>query len=249
MSGVNVKIELSTVKIVGTIRAVTDDQRPYHHGDLAHALREAAVQVIAEKGPAGFSLREVARRAGVSHAAPAHHFGDTRGLLTSIAVEAFQYLHAEMAAVTARYPDPRERCVQMGVAYVRAGIEHPAHCAVLFRKDLVDTDDPDYQIWGDLAYNDLRGTLVALRDAYRADLDVETASRLAWSSMQGLITLYPSMQEMCGAHGTEIGTTLEVAEQFARLLVDGFTAGPASAPPDSPSPDSPSPRSRKSRTT
>jgi AcrR family transcriptional regulator len=237
MSGVNVKIELTNVKITGRIRRVTDDQRPYHHGDLAQALRCAAVDVINEKGPAGFSLREVARRAGVSHAAPAHHFGDTRGLLTAIAVEAFQHLDAEMTAVTEQYPEPRERFIQMGIAYVRAGITHPAHCAVLFRNDLVDVDDPAYQMWGDRAYGHLRDKISAIRDAYRPDLDVETASRLSWAAMQGLITLYPSMVGMAGNHSAPIGPQLEVAEQFARLLLDGLIGTPSP----------PSPPSRKSR--
>ena len=64
----------------------------YHHGDLPAALRAATAQLVAEKGPSGFSLREVARRAGVSHAAPAHHFGDAEGMLTSVAAEGFATL-------------------------------------------------------------------------------------------------------------------------------------------------------------
>ena len=61
------------------------DKKPYHHRNLPAVLREVTAELVSERGPAGFSLREVARRAGVSHAAPAHHFGDTRGLLTSLA--------------------------------------------------------------------------------------------------------------------------------------------------------------------
>ena len=64
----------------------------YHHGDLPNALRRAAVEVIEERGLGAFSLREVARRAGVSHTAPAHHFGDMRGLLTSVAIEGFDII-------------------------------------------------------------------------------------------------------------------------------------------------------------
>ena len=75
--------KLNSVKTDGS-------DRPYHHGALRPALLAAAEAVIAERGVDGFSLRETARRAGVSPAAPAHHFGDARGLLTALATEAFR---------------------------------------------------------------------------------------------------------------------------------------------------------------
>ncbi|NBO21074.1 MAG: TetR/AcrR family transcriptional regulator, partial [Rhodobacteraceae bacterium] len=68
------------------------DEKPYHHGDLATALIAAAHQELSEQGAAGFSLRRVARRAGVSHAAPAHHFGDAAGLLAALAAQGFRRL-------------------------------------------------------------------------------------------------------------------------------------------------------------
>ena len=79
-----------------TVTSATDR---YHHGDLPNALLRAAVEVIEERGLGAFSQREVARRAGVSHNAPAHHFGDTRGLLTSLAIQGFEVLHAATTAV------------------------------------------------------------------------------------------------------------------------------------------------------
>ncbi len=68
------------------------DTRAYHHGDLRRALLAAALEAIEESGPAALSLRDLARRAGVSHAAPAHHFGDKAGLLTALAAEGFDLL-------------------------------------------------------------------------------------------------------------------------------------------------------------
>ncbi|HEY4419033.1 MAG TPA: TetR family transcriptional regulator, partial [Pseudonocardia sp.] len=65
---------------------------PYHHGDLRRALLDTALQAVAEQGPAAISLRDVARRAGVSHAAPTHHFGDKTGLLTALAAEGWSLL-------------------------------------------------------------------------------------------------------------------------------------------------------------
>ena len=72
------------------------DVRPYHHGDLPRALLEAALQAIVEVGPAAVSLRDLARRTGVSHAAPAHHFGDKAGLLTAVATDGFRRLAATL---------------------------------------------------------------------------------------------------------------------------------------------------------
>src|SRR5918994_1639788 len=71
---------------------VVDMTRPYHHGDLRRTLLAAAVDAIAESGPTALSLRDLARRAGVSHAAPAHHFGDKAGLLTALAAEGYELL-------------------------------------------------------------------------------------------------------------------------------------------------------------
>jgi AcrR family transcriptional regulator len=71
---------------------MTSSARPYHHGDLRRAVLDAAVAAIAESGPAALSLRDLARRAEVSHAAPAHHFGDKAGVLTALAAEGYALL-------------------------------------------------------------------------------------------------------------------------------------------------------------
>src|SRR5215208_779795 len=120
----------------------------YHHGDLPNALRRAAVDVIVERGLGGFSLREVARRAGVSHTAPAHHFGDVRGLLTSVAEEGFVLLHDASEAAVAGGGAPVERLAALGEAYVGMARLHPAHCEVMFRTDLVDENDDGVQTCG-----------------------------------------------------------------------------------------------------
>ncbi|MEP6299450.1 MAG: TetR/AcrR family transcriptional regulator, partial [Ilumatobacter sp.] len=105
---------------------------PYHHGDLPHTLRAAAVDVIVDKGLGAFSLREVARRAGVSHAAPGYHFGDVRGLLTAVAIEGFETLYAETSTAASGVEDPVERLEAIGRGYVRVGVRHPGHCEVMF---------------------------------------------------------------------------------------------------------------------
>ena len=113
--------------------------QPYHHGDLRRAVLTAAVEAIDESGPAGISLRDLARRAGVSHAAPAHHFGDKAGLLTALAVEGYDMLADAVIAAHRRTGD----LVETGVAYVRFAVDHRAHFEVMFRPDLYRADDPE----------------------------------------------------------------------------------------------------------
>ncbi|NUW33283.1 TetR/AcrR family transcriptional regulator [Nonomuraea sp. SMC257] len=110
-------------------------QNGYHHGNLRRAVLDAALEAITESGPAGWSLRELARRAGVSHAAPAHHFGDKTGLLTAVAAEGF-----------GMFADALERAgddaLEVGVAYVRFAVGHRPYFEVMFRPELYRADDP-----------------------------------------------------------------------------------------------------------
>ena len=196
--------------------------RPYHRGDLDQTLKDAAVQLINEVGPAGFSLREVARRAGVSHAAPAHHFGDSRGLLTAIAVDAFKTLDRAIVEATAGVTDPRDQLLVMARAYVRTGFTYPAHAAIVFRTDLVDCDDPGYQHAGLVAYGHLQSVLQQVHDLSNPTLDVLNATRLAWSAMQGLLTLYQNMERLSEVTGEALPEPEALAERFARLILDGI---------------------------
>ncbi|MBM3659019.1 MAG: TetR/AcrR family transcriptional regulator [Actinobacteria bacterium] len=196
----------------------------YHHGDLPNALRGAAAEVITEKGLGHFSLREVARRAGVSHAAPAHHFGDTTGLLTSLAVQGFDHLAQVLADATAGIDDPEDRLVAIGRGYVETGMRYPAHCQVMFRADVVDCDDPGYQEAGERAYAVLVDTVRAVGAAENLDLDVDMAADLCWSAMQGLLELYPNMVRRREASGLPPRDLEESITGFTRILLDGIRA-------------------------
>jgi len=159
----------------------------------------------------------------VSHAAPAHHFGDTRGLLTSIAVEAFRHLTESLVEAAESTDDPRVRLALIGRAYVELGEAHPGHCTVVFRGDLIDVTDPEYQEWSGRSYAMLQATLVDLAEHHNPELDVELATRLCWSAMQGLVTLHPSMVGMAASHGLPaVGPIGDVAELFGALLIGGL---------------------------
>src|SRR5918999_1058869 len=112
---------------------------PYHHGDLRRALLDTALEAVGELGPATLSLRDVARRAGVSHAAPTHHFRDKTALLTALAAEGWSLLADALGEATA---DGRD-FAELGVAYVVFATSHPAHFAVMRAPGLARGDDPD----------------------------------------------------------------------------------------------------------
>src|SRR5579871_2133171 len=116
--------------------------RPYHHGNLKQALLGAALELIAETGPRGFTLREAARRAGVSHNAPYRHFRDRDELLAAVATEGFDRLTKAMAGA-ARKVRPLDRLRRSGIAYVDFALRWPQHFAVMFDAPWTRLDYPE----------------------------------------------------------------------------------------------------------
>lgn len=153
-------------------------RRDYHHGDLRRALLQAAAAMIAAEGVQATSLRAVARRAGVSHAAPAHHFGDKAGLLAALAAEG----HERLAQRLATCADLRAA----GSAYVELASELPGHFAVMTRCDLADpARHPALAAAGERSFDEL------LRLARQAagGADPATVADLAWAAAHGLAVL------------------------------------------------------------
>ncbi len=108
------------------------DGVPYHHGDLRRTLVSAAVALLTETQDWGFSLREVARRAGVSHAAPYNHFSSKQDLLMEVAAAGFDLLRLRMQEAAAPARTPSAALHVIGAAYVRFGVENPAHYRLMF---------------------------------------------------------------------------------------------------------------------
>jgi AcrR family transcriptional regulator len=159
--------------------------RPYHHGDLQRTLLDAAVTEIEAAGTARLSLREIARRAGVSHAAPTHHFGDKAGLFTAIAVEGFRLLRES----TSQVADGPDGLLLTGIAYVEFALGHRAHFEVMFRPELYRVDDPDLVAAREASFAVLYTT--ARRGAgLGQEEDVTGLALAAWSVVHGFATLW-----------------------------------------------------------
>lgn len=192
------------------------------HGDLPDVLRGAAVDVILDKGLGAFSLREVARRAGVSHAAPGYHFGDVRGLLTSIAIEGFDTLYDETSGAASRFIDPVERLKAIGRAYVRVGVSHPAHCEVIFRDDVINADDERVRAAGLRAYGLLESTVAEIAEQHHSSIDVTDAARLCWAMVQGLVQLQSKFGQLDATLGMSPAAIEDRAERFTELILTGL---------------------------
>ncbi|MEA2315369.1 MAG: hypothetical protein QOI03_2061 [Solirubrobacteraceae bacterium] len=160
-------------------------KRPYHHGNLRRAVLDGALASIAAHGPAALSLRDVARRAGVSHAAPAHHFADKAGVLTAIAAEGYTLLADAMRDALA---DSGGDLVASGIAYIRFALGHRAHFEVMFRPELYRAEDPELASARQAAADVLLG---AVRDTLgdASDDEVWGGVLAAWSFTHGFATL------------------------------------------------------------
>ena len=196
---------------------MSDDGRRYHHGDLRRALIAEGVRAIDEVGPAQVSLRDLARRAGVSHAAPTHHFGDKAGLLTAIAVDGYHLLAERLRASWTQDHD----FLEVGVAYVLFAVEHRAHFEVMYRPELLRVDDPELVEARAKAAAMLYGPVSGVTE--RPPVEAGVA---AWSLVHGLATLW-----LHGLLPEAVGEDPEaLARRVARFLFQPGRQPQAQAP-------------------
>lgn len=165
-------------------------RRSYHHGDLSRALIDAARELIEADGPAAISLRGVARRAGVSAAAPYHHFKDKAELLHAVAREGWHSLAVALNAAREAAPLGRGRVTAVGVAYVTFALEHPALYQVMYEDARIAADLPDQTHDPEQgAFATVRRTLVDVAGEPDSRIDLEMATIAAWCAAHGLAEL------------------------------------------------------------
>jgi AcrR family transcriptional regulator len=164
--------------------------KPYHHGHLREALLKAAIQLVAEVGPAGFTLREVARRAGVSHNAPYRHFPDREDLLAAVAAQGFRELTQAMRHAAEQEPDPLGQLKRAGLAYVEFALRRPEHFAVMFDAPVSKRQTPDSAHAAEEAFGTLVGLVKSCQDEGRLPAgDLRQLALLAWSMVHGIAKL------------------------------------------------------------
>jgi AcrR family transcriptional regulator len=172
---------------------VSPPKRPYHHGDLRRALLDASLDLMEAEGLGALSLREVARRAGVTHQAPYHHFADKGALMAALVAEGFGLLRDEMLLQLAKAgPGAAARLAAIGVGYVGFALEHPAHFRVMFRPELAGTvTAPEQREVTTEAYRLLEESVAAcVAEGLASRADQQALVLLSWSLVHGLAALW-----------------------------------------------------------
>jgi AcrR family transcriptional regulator len=168
-------------------------ETPYHHGALREALLQAAERVLERDGLAGLTLRAVAREAGVSHAAPTHHFGDLTGLLSELAAVGFRQFNAAMAAACETAPTPLARALARPKAYVAYAQAHPGMYGIMFRTERLDYSRPSLNEAAEASFAGLANAVGTMRQEQISGdaltLSQAAAIARAWSMVHGFTML------------------------------------------------------------
>ncbi|WP_407151601.1 TetR/AcrR family transcriptional regulator [Bradyrhizobium sp. ORS 86] len=166
---------------------------PYHHGDLHEALLKAAELVLERDGLAGLTLRAVAREAGVSHAAPTHHFGDLTGLVSELAAIGFRQFNEAMIAAGATGSTPSEKGLARAKAYIAYAQTHPGMYGLMFRTERLDMKRPSLHEAANASFAGLAGSIGESRQEQIREtalsLDQAAAIVRAWSLVHGFTML------------------------------------------------------------
>jgi AcrR family transcriptional regulator len=168
-------------------------RRGYHHGNLREALVAAALDLIREFGPAGFSFAEAARRAGVSPAAPYRHFRDRDALLAEIARQGFERFADMLAkAWNGGRPNPLKALDELGRAYLAFARDEPAYYAAMFESGLAPSKDASLQREADRAFGVLKEAAAAISQLLPAAkrAPVHMMSLHIWALAHGVASLF-----------------------------------------------------------
>jgi AcrR family transcriptional regulator len=195
----------------------------YHHGDLRNALLSAARDLAAEVGVDGFTLREVARRAGVSHTAPYHHFPDKAALVRALAIDAFKVLTRDLKAAAASAKKPLEQLERIGERYVQFAVTHPVEFRFMFRRDLCLTDaqngDDELETESLNAQAVLQAAVNTAAQQGQLEGNPKQVALTAWSGVHGLSTL---ILDAPGFADVPSNAVTQMARETIRGLRRGF---------------------------
>jgi len=166
-------------------------RKPYHHGHLQETLLETAIQLVGEVGPAGFTLREVARRAGVSYNAPYRHFADRDELLAAVAAQGFRELDRAMRDAAHQEKNPLSRLKRAGLAYIDFALRRPEHFAVMFDAPVVAKNTSSEQAQAaETAFGTLMNLVKECQEQGRLPQgETLSLALLAWAMVHGVAKL------------------------------------------------------------
>src|ERR1700709_1661769 len=211
------------------------EEAPYHHGALHEALLKAAEKVLERDGLQGLTLRAVAREAGVSHAAPTHHFGDLTGLVSELAAIGFRQFNVAMAAANSSGPSMPEKAMAKAKAYVSYARAHPGMYGLMFRTERLDMTRPSLHEAASASFAGLAGSIGAGREAAGLQaplsgealeaLSLEQAAAIArnWSLVHGFTMLLLDGRLKDILHRLPAGTGVD---QFLRARLLSTVARP-----------------------
>jgi AcrR family transcriptional regulator len=190
-------------------------------GSLRDTLLDAAVALIARKGPQGFSLREVARRARVSEAAPYWHFVDREALLAAVAERGFVEMAKGMMEIWSQTAAPAERFRALGIGYVRFALAHPSYLRVMFGSEVPDkAEHPALKEAGERTFALLVQAITECQTAGQARSGPpEELAVAAWSIVHGLAAL------LVDGKLKDHAATAAEAERLAHTVTDLFMLG------------------------
>jgi AcrR family transcriptional regulator len=206
---------------------VRTQERPYHHGDLRRSVVKAALEILGETQSLEFSLRELARRAGVSHNAPYKHFADKRDLLAAVSAAGFEMLTKRMTREIAGLGNAREQLFAMLRAYIAHGVENPALYSLMFGAYLSGPDHgrPAIElVEGDKMKVLVAGAIIAgglgraIPDTPRNERKIAGALLACWSLVHGLTLLLAD-----GLVGPK-KKSAELSDRLLQGLLDGLAA-------------------------
>jgi len=165
-------------------------RRPYHHGDLRGTLLQASLDLLRDPASGDFTLREVARRAGVSHNAPYRHFRDKDDLLAAIAEQGFERLTAAMQSAAGKEQTSFQQLQSAGIAYLEFALAQPEHFSVMFSIDLRENRHVSAKAAAEKCFAELVKLVVACGQgqSFRT-VSPETAALAAWTQVHGIAVL------------------------------------------------------------
>ncbi|HZZ88141.1 MAG TPA: TetR/AcrR family transcriptional regulator [Caulobacteraceae bacterium] len=190
--------------------------RPYHHGDLSRALVDAARRILEAEGPAALSLRAVAREAGVSPAAPYHHFKDKTELLEAVAHGGWEMLSEVIIEARRSAPDPKVAIGNIGLAYVKFARDNPALYRLMYDTTRDRTSMPEHAKEEDSGYYQVQCALVEAGADPTDERELQLATIASWCAVHGLAEMgdFEEFRELKEAMGGD--------EAFLRAVLRHF---------------------------